>query len=824
MEILGAYCLDLRQPDTGTQSIFCLLVLLFMLHPGSALSAELQYKYTFSGQTYPTLSSAENAMRSVDTSNTFLKQQKVRFNAATGEFEYTYTVPDRAAIQVGPNVYWGQNSACVSSYCYSEAEAYAAFKLERETILRHCNVVISPTSSFGAESFGAGTNLKSGQVWENGVASTYKFRTRTFKEEYGLINSQGACAAKTPKDGFFLTEWKPWGCITPFNIQTVNTQKDTCSLTTKATITATPIQFCGPETSNPIRPLTGEKVLAQTDIDIPLIRFSRFYHSGLQTLATNRISLGWQHSYSQYLILDTNNAPAYAARENGNLVPLRSVSSTLFVAAGGESLKIEKIAGSYELTLPSNRKEIYNTSGKRLLSVVRPDGHVITLTYDSNSRISQIAADTGESINLSYTQNNQLSSATDHTGRQWLYTYDGPGNLEFVLYPDNTQVQYYYEDSRYPNFVTGVTDRRSVRYSTFAYDLNGRAATSYLGTGIERVDINYGADGIQSSTNSLGVQTQFSGISQLRNTLVTNVSGPGCSTCGTSNTSYIYDVSTNDLLNRTENGITTLYDNYDNNGQYGYKIEAQGTPEQRRADYTYDSRLYNKITSITEPSVFASNPSAQCVVGTDCKITTYNYDSFGNRTSETVSGFATTGTPVTRTTSWQYGGDGTAECNNAPLRQLCRIDGPRTDVSDITTYRYHPNDTTVPVGTRARLREVQDANGVLIRSNIQYTATGKVLSEQRPNGLSHSYTYYPGNDRLQTLTEAGNTGTRITRWTYLATGEVASITTADGTPATTTLTFSYDDARRLIRITDGLGNHIDYTLDTEGNRLAENHL
>jgi YD repeat-containing protein len=32
---------------------------------------------------------------------------------------------------------------------------------------------------------------------------------------------------------------------------------------------------------------------------------------------------------------------------------------------------------------------------------------------------------------------------------------------------------------------------------------------------------------------------------------------------------------------------------------------------------------------------------------------------------------------------------------------------------------------------------------------------------------------------------------------------------------------SYDSAHRLTKITDGQGNHIDYTLDAMGNRTAE---
>ena len=57
----------------------------------------------------------------------------------------------------------------------------------------------------------------------------------------------------------------------------------------------------------------------------------------------------------------------------------------------------------------------------------------------------------------------------------------------------------------------------------------------------------------------------------------------------------------------------------------------------------------------------------------------------------------------------------------------------------------------------------------------------------------------------------------MTRWTYLATGEVQSITTADGSADATTLTFIYDTARRLTDISDGLGNEIHFKLDTEGN-------
>jgi len=141
-------------------------------------------------------------------------------------------------------------------------------------------------------------------------------------------------------------------------------------------------------------------------------------------------------------------------------------------------------------------------------------------------------------------------------------------------------------------------------------------------------------------------------------------------------------------------------------------------------------------------------------------------------------------------------------------------------VADITTLDYYPNDPAEGAN-RGRLRAITGPTGILLRDNIHYTATGKVLSEDRPNGVSLAYTYYAGNDRLETLTESGGNISRTSRWTYLATGEVETLTLADGTAGATTITFGYDDARRLTRITDGLGNTIDYALDTEGNKTGE---
>ena len=583
---------------------------------------------------------------------------------------------------------------------------------------------------------------------------------------------------------------------------------------------------------NPLHPGTGNKYQKETDYLSPTgnLELTRHYNSRFLEAMPNPpedhgLGMNWSMTYSRQLNVIGNTLRV--VRDDGY--------TEYFTCATGSCLgstdtrfHIRKDASGYLL---SNRDstELYDPDGK-LQSIVDIKGNTQTLSYDVQGRLMQVAANTGESLVFEYdtVEQDRIKTVTDHTNRQWTYRYDSIGteftrnNLEFVDYPDGTTRQYHYNETAdnsgadLPNALTGITDERGVRYATFEHDSENRVIASYHAGDADRVEIVYNTDGTHTVTNSKGQPSTYTTATRVGVSLITDISGPGCSTCGAGNSSFEYDPDTNELLSKTDNGITIKYGNYDANGNPGCKIEGVtaidtspgecdfdpvASPDARRIDYTYDTRYFSKIATMTKPSVFAGAS----------KVTTYAYDDFGNRTAETIAGYTPSGTPVSRTTTWQY---------NGPLHQLSRIDGPRTDVSDITTYRYYPDDP-VEGSNRARLKEIEDATGALTRSNIQYTPTGKVLAESRPNGLTLSYTYYPGNDRLETLTETGSGSTRTTRWAYLATGEAETITTAFGTPDATTLRFGYDDARRLTRITDGLGNYIEYTLDTESNRNAE---
>jgi RHS repeat-associated protein len=130
------------------------------------------------------------------------------------------------------------------------------------------------------------------------------------------------------------------------------------------------------------------------------------------------------------------------------------------------------------------------------------------------------------------------------------------------------------------------------------------------------------------------------------------------------------------------------------------------------------------------------------------------------------------------------------------------IDGPRTDVSDITTFDY-------------------DAQGNLIKTTnalghetdiTAHNAHGQPLTIVDANGTVTDLVY-DARRRLTSRTVDGKT----TTFEYDGVGNITKTIMASGA----FLINEYDAAQRLVAVEDNLGNRIDYTLDTLGNRIQE---
>jgi RHS repeat-associated protein len=508
-------------------------------------------------------------------------------------------------------------------------------------------------------------------------------------------------------------------------------------------------------------------------------------------------------------------------RESGEVIVFSELENYKNISKTGETLDVLGSGTDLTYKLHTKKDEIeeYSKEGK-LLSITSTQGHVQSLTYDTvTGQLSQVSSQTGGSLTLSYEafgdtgQYSRIKTITDHTGRLWSFNYDTTSHtLTSIDIPGGTVRQYHYEDLHDLQLLTGITDETGTRYATWAYNADGRATLSAHGEAQDkdRVELSYldnvgrglrmttakRTTGISSGLD-LDIVSTYKTHTVSGNPIVAEVTG-------VNPIKYEHNALTGHLEYKIEDPGTayqqrTEYSNYDTKGNPGTIKEAVNTAEQRETIYTYDPRYHSKVATITEASVFPGNQ----------KVTTNQYDDFGNNTAITISGFRPDGTTVTRSTTFQY---------NGPYHQLTQIDGPRTDVSDIYTIDYYP-DEAAQGNNRARMKRVTAPLGITLYDNITYTGTGKTAGYTDANNVQTTLSYYYGNDRLQSLSQLdfNTTENRLTEWTYLATGEVKTITTGNDPADKTTLTLNYDDARRLTSIVDGLGNTIKYTIDSEGN-------
>lgn len=128
-------------------------------------------------------------------------------------------------------------------------------------------------------------------------------------------------------------------------------------------------------------------------------------------------------------------------------------------------------------------------------------------------------------------------------------------------------------------------------------------------------------------------------------------------------------------------------------------------------------------------------------------------------------------------------------------------DGPRTDVNDFTRYEYdsHSNLTRV----------INAAGHTFEMSNFDYLGNPQTIVD--PNGVLTLLTYTP-QGWLSSLSIEEST----LQFDYNATGDITRLTQADGG----WIAYTWDDARRLIRIENNLMEQVEFELDSMGNQTA----
>ena len=518
----------------------------------------------------------------------------------------------------------------------------------------------------------------------------------------------------------------------------------------------------------------------------------------------------------------------------------------------------------------SGNKLIYSYSDLTTAASVAPTtGYLISVT-DENSRQLRFKYKSIATIGQAW----RVSTIFDSAGSEVNFTYDDGINLTAIIWQDNTTRRFFYDYPSLPWALTRIYDENANPVSTFEYDTQGRASSTKNGNGRANyysvlyssppwlvTDDEIGRFGQDASkvvfrnqhwvppvgTKIIlpsGFSTDIQAISINAKTQVlakSQVAGSGCSASNSAlkydahgNLAAVDDFNGNRIclsMDATRNLETARVEGLINSGNPdncqaitvphaalpvdsrkistvwhdGWKIKVSVAEPER-----ITTRVYNG-----QPDPFAGNVIASCVpesinlpiderlvvLCSEVEVATIDLTGALGFTAQLQSDIAP------RRRKWTY------NLRGQPLT----YDGPRTDVADTTIYSYFAETTftgTDPhaVGhTLGDLRQVTNPAGH-ITHYTKYNKHGHVLEMIDTNGVVTTYTY----DLRQKPISVSVAG-QATAYSYDLAGQLKRITWSDNSY----VGYDYDSAHRQVAVYDNLDNRVDYTLDNDGNRIAE---
>jgi RHS repeat-associated protein len=538
------------------------------------------------------------------------------------------------------------------------------------------------------------------------------------------------------------------------------------------------------------------------------------------------------------------------------------------------TLTVDPLTGVYTLREPKHDIEVDMAPQTGLPVAYRSQstGRALSISYNGTAptHVSDSWGTFGWTINSS--QGRVDSIAIDDSNLTWQYVYSA-GNLTAVNGPGGgTWRTYSYSGT----FLTEARDAAGNLLESHSY-VSGQATSSSQSEGDVQA-IQYGAAVRNGNAEVLTRVQSASGA--ITNYWMAYVGGRArtveidgnCSSCGTNNAVFAYrpadSTQTGGQLLRKQDarGYITEW-TYDSSDRViavttSYKpagcdpetdssrchqsptsllsVPLSSTSATETVEYSYgDGVWFDRPTIIARSSV--SNPGQ-----TTIEFLAYDPQT-GTILTDRTHGWNGTQPETHETTTVLYDGTETAAFDPAgafngawltlpqPLGLRKSIDGPHSDVADITRWVYYPVNAAVPAFWRGRLAAVRDAAGNTTRFE-NYDVLGNPGRVVDPNGVATEYTYdalgrvltstlkaVPGCDTIaDPLCATDLTTTRIYQPTY---GSLAS----EAHPNGATTTYEYDDRGRLKAIvrpaSASLSERLEYDFDTAtGKKSAERYL
>ena len=605
----------------------------------------------------------------------------------------------------------------------------------------------------------------------------------------------------------------------------------------------------GSNGSNPIHTASGNKTQHEVDFvgagHFPL-RFERTYNSNRTgTNDSVPLGVGWSHLYLRRIVafpITSGGAILRAVlyRPDGSVLKFNRSGSTWSADADvTEKLAWQDSSGivlGWTVTTPNDELEQYDAEG-RLLSITTRDGFIQTLSYIDGTglprdHVQSVRDPEGRLLIFGYTAG-QLTSVTDGNSQVFTYGYTA-GKLTSASYPDESGTPktrtYLYNESgqtggaNLPYALTGIQDENLQRFASWGYTAAGRANLSvhgpFSGGTIDRTNFVFNANGTTTVTDALGQARIYGFTVNFGVARLASLDQP-CDYCGVPPQARTYDANAFPNLSTDFRGFQTDED-FNSRGLQTQRIEAVGQPETRTVGTTWDTafRVPLTIVELGRTTTLTLNSRGQVLTKTFTdtrsppppggleapRVWTYTYCNAVNLTPPD---------PI---------GVGEDLAKGCPLVGLIRrVDGPRTDIADRTTHEYRLADDVANPKTfrKGDLWKTTNALGH-VREMVSRDGMGRLLRMSDSNAVLTDLSYHP-RGWVASRTVLGNAdgspsaNDAATLLGYDEVGNLTRLTQADGV----FLDYRYDNAHRLDKITDNLGNSIEYTLEALGNRTFE---
>jgi len=490
--------------------------------------------------------------------------------------------------------------------------------------------------------------------------------------------------------------------------------------------------------------------------------------------------------------------------------------------------------GGWDLTLRDGTTYVFGDNAP--ISAIRDrHGNEISIRREGlnifgspSGNITALRSPNGRWISFSYDASDRVTEARDNLGRVVTYTYDASGHLWKVTDSAGGVTEYTYDASHQ---MTALKDPRGITFLQNAYNAQGRVATQTQADSTTYT-FSYTTDGNGKITQTEITDPRgnlrrvaFSGGYRTADTRAVGEPEEQAATYERQSGTNLVSAVVDPLGRRTEYA-------YDPSGNLLSVTRLAGTPQATTTSFTYEA-AFSLVASVTDALDHT---------------TTFSYDPSGNLASVTD--------PTSRQTSFTYRPDGQAASVTDPGGNTTTFTYRFGDLVEITDSLERITARFVDGG--GRLAALTDPLGS--RTSYAYDALNQVTRVTDPLGGETTFAYDPGGnllsvtdardhpttygydalDRLANrtdpllreesfdydaggyLTQVTDRRGKVTQYSYDA---LARRTFAgfgwDGSAYESTITYSYDDADRLLQAQDSVAGSISLAYDDLDRLISE---